>query len=495
MERLPRPVALVFPMKTDNPSSSSARGKARDYSIRDGRRPDRSAPANSWRAPPPRPHWSSARSPPPRRRAPRAPSSRRSFAAARAAAAAADRAVAAGRDPGPLAGLAVSIKDLFDVAGEITAAGSTILRDAPAAAADAPAVARLRRAGAAFDRPHPHVGVRLLRRRPQSALPGARQPGDARASTRRRASPGGSTSGGAASVADRRRLGRARLRHRRLDPHPGGAAGRRRLQEHGAAGADRRRRAALADARHRLGDDPLGSRRRRPARGPRRAARCSSPAAAAARSGASRSPTTAHARRPRRDRRARVRAQPRGALGGRRADRDDRARAARPRSPSINANGGFAAAESWAFHRRWLVEREAEYDPRVALRIRRGETMSAADYIDLVAARRDWIARMESALQGFDAAALADRADRRAAARAAGRRRRGVLRHQQPAAAQPEQRQLPRRLRPEPAVPRDDELPVGLMVWSTAPATTTPSSTPAWRSRPRSPAATVSRRD
>src|SRR6516164_4343065 len=70
--------------------------------------------------------------------------------AARAAAAAVDTAVAAGRDPGALAGLAVSIKDLFDVAGEVTTAGSKILREAPPAAADAPAVARLRAAGAAF---------------------------------------------------------------------------------------------------------------------------------------------------------------------------------------------------------------------------------------------------------------------------------------------------------------------------------------------------------
>ena len=73
-----------------------------------------------------------------------------SAATARAAADAADAAVAAGRDPGALAGLAVSIKDLFDVAGEVTAAGSKILREAPAAAGDAPAVARLRDAGAAF---------------------------------------------------------------------------------------------------------------------------------------------------------------------------------------------------------------------------------------------------------------------------------------------------------------------------------------------------------
>jgi amidase/aspartyl-tRNA(Asn)/glutamyl-tRNA(Gln) amidotransferase subunit A len=71
--------------------------------------------------------------------------------------------------------------------------------------------------------------------------------------------------------------------------------------------------------------------------------------------------------------------------------------------PAITALGGFAPVEAWAFHRRWLAEREADYDPRVARRIRRGEAMSAADYIDLVAARTSWIARMERAVEGFDA--------------------------------------------------------------------------------------------
>lgn len=47
----------------------------------------------------------------------------------------------------PLAGLAVSVKDLFDIAGEPTAAGSTALSDAASALQDCPAVARLRSAG------------------------------------------------------------------------------------------------------------------------------------------------------------------------------------------------------------------------------------------------------------------------------------------------------------------------------------------------------------
>jgi Asp-tRNA(Asn)/Glu-tRNA(Gln) amidotransferase A subunit family amidase len=69
----------------------------------------------------------------------------------------------------------------------------------------------------------------------------------------------------------------------------------------------------------------------------------------------------------------------------------------------INASGGFAAAESWAWHRRLLAGHEAQYDPRVAIRIRRGASMSAADYIDLMGARRDWMSRMEVALAPYDA--------------------------------------------------------------------------------------------
>ena len=65
--------------------------------------------------------------------------------------------------------------------------------------------------------------------------------------------------------------------------------------------------------------------------------------------------------------------------------------------------GGLSAAESWAWHRHRLAERESAYDPRVALRIRRGEAISGADYIDLVGERRRWIARTEAALVGIDA--------------------------------------------------------------------------------------------
>ena len=70
---------------------------------------------------------------------------------------------------------------------------------------------------------------------------------------------------------------------------------------------------------------------------------------------------------------------------------------------SINATGGLSAAESYAWHRHLIAKHQADYDPRVALRILRGASMTAFDYIDLLAARADWIARMEAQLAGFDA--------------------------------------------------------------------------------------------
>jgi AtzE family amidohydrolase len=59
-----------------------------------------------------------------------------------------DEAIAAGRDPGPLAGMPFAAKNLFDIAGVTTLAGSRINADRAPATRDAPAVAALRGAGA-----------------------------------------------------------------------------------------------------------------------------------------------------------------------------------------------------------------------------------------------------------------------------------------------------------------------------------------------------------
>jgi aspartyl-tRNA(Asn)/glutamyl-tRNA(Gln) amidotransferase subunit A len=64
--------------------------------------------------------------------------------------------------------------------------------------------------------------------------------------------------------------------------------------------------------------------------------------------------------------------------------------------PAINAAGGLTAAQSWAWHRTLLETDGDRYDPRVALRIRRGAAMGAAAYLDVQAAR----ARLQAVAAG-----------------------------------------------------------------------------------------------
>jgi aspartyl-tRNA(Asn)/glutamyl-tRNA(Gln) amidotransferase subunit A len=106
------------------------------------------------------------------------------------------------RDHSPLSrldGSVVAVKDLFDVAGQATWAGSVALRHAPAAAADAPVIARLRQAGAVI------VGKTNMTEFAYSGLglnPHFGTPANPfeRASTRR--IPGGSSSGAAVAITD-----------------------------------------------------------------------------------------------------------------------------------------------------------------------------------------------------------------------------------------------------------------------------------------------------
>jgi len=72
----------------------------------------------------------------------------------------------------------------------------------------------------------------------------------------------------------------------------------------------------------------------------------------------------------------------------------------------INAKGGFASAESYAWHRYLIVSHGDIYDPRVSTRILRGEGISAADYIDMLDARRSLIARIAVRLAPYDALVL-----------------------------------------------------------------------------------------
>jgi aspartyl-tRNA(Asn)/glutamyl-tRNA(Gln) amidotransferase subunit A len=69
---------------------------------------------------------------------------------------------------------------------------------------------------------------------------------------------------------------------------------------------------------------------------------------------------------------------------------------------AANANGGFAASEAYAWHRGLLAEKGAGYDPRIRVRIARGERFSAADYLDLIAARARIVAEFNASTRDFD---------------------------------------------------------------------------------------------
>lgn len=70
--------------------------------------------------------------------------------------------------------------------------------------------------------------------------------------------------------------------------------------------------------------------------------------------------------------------------------------------PAVNAKGGFAASEAFAWHRAVLAAKGNLYDPRIRARIARGEAMTAADYLDLLAARARLIAGFDARTAGFD---------------------------------------------------------------------------------------------
>ncbi len=321
------------------------------------------------------------------------------FASARASALAADRAVATGGDPGPLAGLAISIKDLFDVAAEVTAAGSTVLAGAPPATVDAPAVQRLRRAGAALiGRTHmsefAFSGVGLNLHHPILANVGTlRVDPVARV-------PGGSTSGGASSVAGGAAwaaLGSDTGGSIRIPAALQGLVGFKstasRVPTTGAiplsTTLDTVSAITLSVRDAVVLHEILADRRVDLARRPLAGATFAVPSRVML---DGLDETVARAFR---------RTLSHLSAAGARIETIELALL--DEVATINAAGGFAAAESWAFHRRLLADRRADYDPRVVRRIVRGEAMSAADYIDLIAARRAWIDRMEIALHGFDA--------------------------------------------------------------------------------------------
>jgi aspartyl-tRNA(Asn)/glutamyl-tRNA(Gln) amidotransferase subunit A len=302
--------------------------------------------------------------------------------------------------PSPFAGIPISIKDLFDIKGQVTRAGSRALEDSPPATADAPVVARLRRAGFVVigrtnmtEFAYSGIGIN-----PHFGTPkGAWQRGTGHV-------PGGSSSGAAVSVLDG-------MAHGALGTDTGGSC-RIPAAYNGIVGFKPTQRrvpldggvplsftldsfgplartvncCAVLDAV--LADEPVTPLQPRQVKGMRLAV-----------------PTTvaldeledavAQAFERALDKLSRE-----GALIE---------RIAVPEFLDIapmSAKGGFAAAESYAWHRYLIAAKGDIYDPRVASRIMRGESQSAADYIDLIKARKSLVARFEKRIAPYDALVL-----------------------------------------------------------------------------------------
>jgi amidase/aspartyl-tRNA(Asn)/glutamyl-tRNA(Gln) amidotransferase subunit A len=324
---------------------------------------------------------------------------RRFDAMAQQCARAVDDARQAGAPVPVLAGLSVSVKDLFDVAGQPTTAASRAMDDAEPALADCPAVARLRAAGAALvghtnlsEFAFSGVGINPHHGTPVNPATLAVN-GTPRV-------PGGSTSGGAVSVATGAAwaaLGSDTGGSIRIPAALQGLVGFKNTQRltplagcvplsptlDTACAITRSVRDAV------LLHGVLAARTPQPLRRPLAALRLAVPTTVMLDGlDADVSRSFQHAL---------------DLLRAAGAQIDDLPLAPLAELPGLLSQGGFTAAESWAWHRQRLARREGDYDPRVAQRIRRGEAMGAADYLDLIAARSQWIARMQQAIAGYDA--------------------------------------------------------------------------------------------
>ena len=315
---------------------------------------------------------------------------------ARADADHADRLRKAGIVRSAVDGLPVSVKDLFDVGGDVTRAGSKLLADAPPAPADAPAVAQLRAAGAvivgrtnmvefAFGAvgTNPHYGT------PKN--PWDRKTGRV---------PGGSSSGAAVSVADGMNVMGLGTDTRGSIRQPAALCGiagfkptARRVSRQGAfplshtldsVGPLANTVACCAAYDAVLAGESDAELKELPARGLRLLLPRSSaiedldPAVAKAFESSL------------------------AALSRAGAVIEERKVPAFDRQAEYFRNGGFAAAEAYAIHKRWAA-RSGEYDPRVAKRVILGKDIAAWEHVELGLMRESYMREIGTLMAPFDA--------------------------------------------------------------------------------------------
>lgn len=315
------------------------------------------------------------------------------------AASAADDMRRLGMELPPLAGCIVSIKDLFDVKGDVTTAGSKVLQSAAPAERDAAVVRRLRRAGAAIIGKtnmtefafsglgiNPHYGTPLNSwDRPNARI------------------PGGSSSGAAISITDGMAdvaIGTDTGGSCRIPAAFNGLVGMkptaRKVPSDGALplsssydsiGPIARSVELCAQAYAVLGGEPV-------ALGPVSPGKLTlgvienyvldgmdAQVAAAYERALSRLSGAGVALR----------------------------RVSLPvldELPSLFVDGGLVAAEAYAWHRELMQAEGQAYDPRVRVRIQRGAAITAANYINLLHLRQRLMARWTEQIRMFDAVVM-----------------------------------------------------------------------------------------
>lgn len=319
---------------------------------------------------------------------------------ARAQADAMDGLRRVGRAPGPLAGIPISLKDLLDVAGETTAAASVVLADAPPAIGHAPVVARLLAAGLV------PVGRTNMTEFAYSGLglnPHHGTPANPFDRARPRI-PGGSSSGAAVSVTDGMAfvgIGTDTGGSCRIPAALCGIVGfkptQRRVPLAGAL--------PLSPSLDSIG--PLG----------RTVACCAAVDAVLAGAPPPPSPLDSVAGRRfvvpsggwRNGLEPAVEAAFAAALArlrGAGALVEGRAIRQLAAVNEANARGTLANAEAWVWHETLLARAGERYDPFVRSRIERGSTMTAADIVQVLDARRRLIGEMAAGWADCDAVVM-----------------------------------------------------------------------------------------
>jgi aspartyl-tRNA(Asn)/glutamyl-tRNA(Gln) amidotransferase subunit A len=70
---------------------------------------------------------------------------------------------------------------------------------------------------------------------------------------------------------------------------------------------------------------------------------------------------------------------------------------------AVNPRGALISAEAYWWHRQWMKDGADKYDPRVIVRIHPGETITAANYIEMIKLRERFIRTINAAAAGYDA--------------------------------------------------------------------------------------------